>query len=84
MKQRLLLSLLAIAALGYFALPRLPVHGDPADVLFSWVWIGFCVVAFGGNLAGLLYRPVNARKTQDRKKPKVSRVRPYKRGTGAQ
>lgn len=79
MKQRLLLSLLAIAALGYFGLPRLPIHGDSTAVLFTWVWIGFCVMAFGGNLAGMLYRPEKSRKNQMRNKPKIPRARHYKR-----
>lgn len=81
MKQRFFLSLLCICALVYFALPRLPFHeGFKAD-LFSDVWLGFCIIAFGGNLAGLLYNRDKSNRNRPGRKPKSARQRHYRRGT---
>ena len=55
MKQRLFLSVLSIVALVYFALPRLPIHKEGVALAFAVVWLGFCVMAFGGNMSVLLY-----------------------------
>lgn len=82
MKQRLLLSLLSILAIVYFALPRLPMEGGTAAVAFTWIWLGFAFVAFGGNLAGLLYGQKKDREEGRRKKVEKIRTRTYGRGTG--
>lgn len=81
MKQRLILSLLSILALVYFALPRLPFHGGLTAHLFMCVWIGFCVIAFGGNLSGLLYGRRRSRQKHMAKKQRKTRERHYGRGT---
>ena len=81
MKQRLVLSLLSILALVYFAFPQLQMQGKGESVLFTWVWLGFCLIAFGGNLAGLLYRPANNREKQRERKMAKSQRREYRRST---
>ncbi|HEU5138632.1 MAG TPA: hypothetical protein VFT51_01570 [Bacillales bacterium] len=81
-KQRLILSLLSIAALAYFALPRLELHGSSLGAWFSWIWLGFCLIALGGNLASLLYEPKTKNRKQGRKETKPLLGRRRERGTG--
>lgn len=81
MKQRLVLSLLSILALVYFALPQLSMQGHGKSTLFTWVWLGFCLIAFGGNLAGLLYRPERTREKYREQRGVKSPQRQYKRST---
>ncbi|HET7657704.1 MAG TPA: hypothetical protein VFK37_05390 [Bacillales bacterium] len=80
MKERLFLSLLSIVALVYFSLPRLPLHNGNEATAFTIVWLGFCVLAFGGNLSGLLYR-TNKSNARSKVEPRKSTERERKRGT---
>lgn len=81
MKQRLLLSILSILALVYFALPRLPLDGGITAQLFSWVWLGFCLAAFGGNVSVLLFGRRREVKREEQKKTAKAKERYYGRGT---
>ncbi|HEX7064934.1 MAG TPA: hypothetical protein VF199_07680 [Bacillales bacterium] len=80
-KQRLFLSLLSIAALVYFALPRLELHGGSLGTWFALVWLGFCLIAIGGNLAGLLYEPKKSQRKEHRKETKPLLDHSHERGT---
>lgn len=80
MKQRLLLSLLSVAALIYVALPKLPVYGSVPAVLFSVVWLGCCVLAFGGNFASLLYGSKMSKHPYDGKREEARPTRERETG----
>lgn len=80
MKQRLVLSLLSVIALLVYALPELPLHTGGLAGVFAAVWLTFCLIAFGGNMAGLLYR----QKRRGVQKSEVTQKKgtgQYKRGT---
>ncbi|MBM7714826.1 hypothetical protein JOC94_001798 [Bacillus thermophilus] len=55
MKNRYLLCLLLCCALIYIALPRLNVHAQGLEGIFSLSWIAFALLVFAGNLAALLF-----------------------------
>lgn len=81
LKQRMLLSLLSILALVYLALPILPMNKGNAAILFTFVWLGFCVIAFGGNLSGILFRIKRTnRSRQDDPKPSTNQMRKKRMG----
>lgn len=59
-KNRYLLCLLAAGALGYYALPRLPIHEGGFAGTFAIIWLAFCLLVIAGNLSALLYAPKRA------------------------
>jgi hypothetical protein len=64
LRNRTLLSILMTMALFYYALPQLPLSGGRLELTFSYLWIGFAVVAIGGNLAEYLYQPTSRQKKE--------------------
>lgn len=61
------LSFLCACALLVYAFPRLPMNAGGMATWFSRIWLLFCLMAIGGNLARILYAP--------RKKETVRHVR---------
>lgn len=82
MKQRLLLSILSILALATFALPRLPLNGGATAELFAWIWLAFCLVAFGGNVSAFLYGRRREPGSAEQKYEEETKHRRHGRGTG--
>ncbi|HET7627788.1 MAG TPA: hypothetical protein VFK44_05300 [Bacillales bacterium] len=83
MKQRLILSLLVIAALVYMALPRLPVHGSVLQESFVLAWLGFALLAFGGNLSALLFKAGSDRGGRHPASKRKAPERVFERHTGS-
>jgi hypothetical protein len=81
MRQRLILSLLSVIAMLVYALPQLPIREGGIAGSFALLWLAFCLMAFGGNLVGLLYRKKDKAHESDEVLQK-SNVRRYRRGTG--
>ena len=56
-KNRYLLCLLLCGILLYYGAPRLSIHADGAQGIFSLAWLAFALIVIAGNLTGLLYSP---------------------------
>jgi hypothetical protein len=56
-KNRYLLCLLLCGILLYYGAPRLSIHADGAQGIFSLAWLSFALIVIAGNLTGLLYSP---------------------------
>ncbi|MGG3560370.1 hypothetical protein ABES03_01800 [Neobacillus rhizosphaerae] len=56
-KNRYLLCLLLCGLMLYFAVPRLSIHKDGPQGIFSLAWLAFALMVIAGNLTGLLYSP---------------------------
>jgi len=69
---RYLLCLLLCGFMLYFAVPRLSIHAEGAQGLFSVAWLIFALMAIAGNLTALLHRPKKQLQTtqSDRSKKK--------------
>lgn len=83
MKHRILLSVLVIFTLVYFALPLLSFTGDSLASWFSGLWLSFAFIAIGGNLAYLLYSPAKTNQIERMRnrqgKQHLSKRRSYSR-----
>ena len=56
-KNRYLLCLLLCGFLLYYGAPRLSIHAEGAQGIFSLAWLAFALMVIAGNLTGLLYSP---------------------------
>ncbi|NHC42167.1 hypothetical protein G6549_19740 [Bacillus sp. MM2020_1] len=56
-KNRYLLCLLLCGFLLYYGAPRLSIHAEGAQGIFSLAWLSFALIVIAGNLTGLLYSP---------------------------
>ncbi|MEH7074760.1 hypothetical protein [Neobacillus drentensis] len=56
-KNRYLLCLLLCGFLLYYGAPRLSIHAEGAEGIFSLTWLAFALIVIAGNLTGLLYTP---------------------------
>ena len=56
-KNRYLLCLLLCGILLYYGAPRLSIHAEGAQGVFSLAWLAFALIVIAGNLTGLLYSP---------------------------
>ncbi|MFJ5715942.1 hypothetical protein [Neobacillus sp. NPDC093127] len=73
-KNRYLLCLLLVAFMLYFVIPRLSVHANGAEGIFSIAWLAFALMVIAGNLTGLLYSPKRqGQRHQSQLKKKKSR-----------
>lgn len=61
MKNRLLLSLLCLAALLYIAVPRIPMGAEGLPGMFALAWLLFALIAIGGNISALMFQPKRKR-----------------------
>ncbi len=75
LKNRLLLSLLCIAALLYVAVPRLPMTEDGLAGWFAIAWLVLALMAIGGNMAAIMYLPKRKRIINKVKLAEVKKVR---------
>ncbi|CAG9619625.1 hypothetical protein [Sutcliffiella rhizosphaerae] len=75
MKNRLLLALLCIGALFYFAVPRLPMSEDGLAGWFAISWTVFALMAIGGNLVAIMYLPKRRKLVNKVKLAEVKRAR---------
>ncbi|WHY84982.1 hypothetical protein QNH39_20350 [Neobacillus novalis] len=74
-KNRYVLCLLLVAFMLYFAVPRLSVHANGAEGIFSIAWLAFALMVIAGNLTGLLYSPKRqGQRQQSQLKKKKSRA----------
>ncbi|RFU65992.1 hypothetical protein [Peribacillus glennii] len=71
MRQRLLLCLLLIGVMLYYAVPRLSPAADGAEGLFAASWLVLAMFAAAGNLTGMLYAPKKRKKAGIRKGEQV-------------
>jgi hypothetical protein len=69
MKQRLLLCLLLIGVMLYYAVPRLSLETGGPESIFATAWLLFALFAAAGNLTGILYSP---KKNKTKKSDKTS------------
>jgi hypothetical protein len=78
LKQRLLLCLLLIGVMLYYAVPRLALAEPGLKSVFSISWLVFAMFAAAGNLTGMLYAPNKRKsKTTRNKKQIQQRMRYY-------
>ncbi|CAH0346218.1 hypothetical protein [Bacillus sp. CECT 9360] len=64
MKQRLLLCLLLIGVMLYYAVPRLTLTGSGLESIFAASWLLFALFAVAGNLTGMLYAPKKRKRAE--------------------
>lgn len=64
MKQRLLLCLLLIGVMLYYAVPRLSLTGSGLERIFAASWLVFALFAAAGNLSGILYAPKKRKRAE--------------------
>ncbi|PLT32293.1 hypothetical protein [Bacillus sp. V5-8f] len=71
MKQRLLLCLLLIGVMLYYAVPRISPTAEGMEGLFASSWLLLTMFAAAGNLTGMLYAPKKRKKGVQRKEEQV-------------
>ncbi|WP_019242902.1 MULTISPECIES: hypothetical protein [Bacillus] len=76
MKQRLLICLLVIGAMLYYALPKFSLAGSMEERIFTVSWLTFALFAIAGNLAGILYSTKRTN-VRNRKNKQFERKRMY-------
>ena len=76
MQQRLIMCLMLIGLMLYYAIPRLSGGGLMEERIFSMAWLCFAILAAGGNLAALM-KPVQAVKRNKPKKMEQKKKRSY-------
>ncbi|MCA1032337.1 hypothetical protein LCL95_14985 [Bacillus timonensis] len=76
-RNRLILSLLATAFLLYIAIPRLDVQSGGLEGAFALIWLLFALIAFGGNLVGLLFTTKRSQNSSKMKSASRQKVRQY-------
>lgn len=64
MKQRLLLCLLLIGVMLYYAVPRLSLTAEGLEGIFAASWLLLALFAAAGNLTGMLYAPKKRKKAR--------------------
>jgi hypothetical protein len=74
-KNRMILCLLICGLLLYYAVPNLSIEAGGAAGIFAISWLGFALLAIGGNLVSLLYSP----KKQKRGVGQARTIAPKKR-----
>jgi hypothetical protein len=77
LKQRLLLCLLLIGVMLYYAVPRLSLAGDGQESIFAASWLLFALFAAAGNLTGMLYAPKKRMKAGTEKKRQMPKRMHY-------
>jgi hypothetical protein len=76
-KQRYILCLLITGVLLYYAAPRLSIEAGGLEGIFAISWIVLATFVIAGNLAALLFSPLNASKRSREKVavPRKKRIR---------
>ena len=76
MQQRLIMCLMLIGLMLYYAIPRFNSGGSLEEKIFSVAWMCFAILAAGGNLAAIM-KPVQAGKKGQSKKIEQKKKRSY-------
>ncbi len=76
MQQRLIMCLMLIGLMLYYAVPRFNSGGSMEEKIFSVAWMCFAILAAGGNLAAMM-KPVQAGKKVQPKKNEQKKNRSY-------
>ncbi|MFS0780603.1 hypothetical protein [Bacillus sp. 1P06AnD] len=56
MRERLILCLLLIICMLYYAVPQMKSYSSPEQLWFAGAWLMLALFAAAGNMAALLYK----------------------------